>query len=168
MKVSVLWLAVVCAACVQTYPYRIVNEQCNCVQYRSQDPHRAVRYTFTAEYSVNSAIASKIEVIISNDTRDTLDLTYAYVKVSSKNVPYRYNDKFLPVHVPAVLPLSSQTLTLAGESRSSDDGDPWLSVAGEELVVTLKGLRFGESELTQQVVRFVPENPRLSVQRRGT
>ena len=39
--------------------------------------------------------------------------------------------------------------------------NPWLKIAGEELVVTLKGMKLGQRKLPARVVSLIPHNPQL-------
>ena len=40
----------------------------------------------------------------------------------------------------------------------------WNKIAGEQLTITLRGIRLGTKELRQQSVTFVPENPMMKGQ----
>jgi hypothetical protein len=149
-----------CMTPATMYPYRIQNKGCNCERFQTRDG--GVRYAFTASYKVDDGISTRVTIEITNGSRDTLDLSLAHVKIASRNVPYRYNDRFLQVTLPAILPGETTPLTLTGDVEEVKTGDPWLAVAGEELTVTLKGVRAGDRELARQVVRMVPHNPRLA------
>jgi len=161
MKGYLLLMGFALAGCTATYPYLVANDKCDCLQYSTKDDSADVLYILSAEYSVDDGVTSRITVQLQNNTRDTLDMSQAYIKVTSRNIPYRYNDKFLPIHIPFVLPRDKETLVLVGESLLSDSYDPWLSIAGEELLVTLKGLKVGQKELRRLAVRLVPVNPRF-------
>lgn len=142
------------------YPYRVLNNSCNCERFQTRDG--GVQYAFAATYMVDDGITTRVEIEMTNRSRDTLDLSLAHVKISSRNVPYRYNDKFLQVTLPSIPPGEKDRLTLVGEVEDVKTDDPWRVVAGEELTVILKGMRLGERELASQVVRMVPHNPRLT------
>jgi hypothetical protein len=160
----VILFVVVLAGCSSfnaTYPYRVENGDCDCQRYFTMDSRWKVSYAFSAEYSVDEKIVTRIVVDITNETADTLDLSLAHVKINSRNVPYRFNGKFVPLNVQLVLPGGRQTLTLIGEALPRDTGDPWFKMSGEQLVLTLKGMRLKDRKLAQQVVTFVPYNPRL-------
>jgi len=111
---------------------------------------------------VDEGIATRVEIDIRNGSTDTLDLSLAYVRISSRNVPYRYNDKFLAVTIPSVGPGRAERLTLEGEAENLPTEDPWRAIAGEEVTITLKGLRMGGRSLKPQVIRMVPHNPKLA------
>jgi len=151
-----------CTASSALFPYRVTNNDCNCQGFLARDPKADVSYRFTARYAVRDGIATRIEIDIRNGTTDTLDLSLAHVKISSRNVPYRYNNRFLPVTIPAVAPGREERLTLVGEVETLRTENPWYSIAGEEVVATLKGMRLGGLTLTPQVVRMIPDNPKLA------
>ena len=150
-----------CGTSVDVYPYRVLNDDCSCEQFRVADKRMSVTYTFSAVYSLDSAMKTKITVSVQNDDPDTLDLSLAYVKIVSRNIPYRYNDKFLPVTITSIPPGEQRTLSLAGEVDHLQQSDPWLAIAGEKLVVTLKGMRIKGKPLAMQTIQFIPKNPKL-------
>lgn len=150
-----------CAVRPVTYPYRAVTDDCMCERFRARDKSAGVEYVFTARYAVDDVINTRIAVEVWNRGRDTVDLSLAHVKVTSRNVAYRFNDRYLPVTVQAVPPGAHRTLTLVGEGPEADDDQLWFNIAGEEIVVTLKGVRLHGRELKTQVVHFIPHNPKL-------
>jgi hypothetical protein len=150
-----------CGTSVGVYPYRVMNDDCSCEQFRVADKQVSVTYTFSAVYSLDSAMKTKITVSVQNNDPDTLDLSLAYVKIVSRNIPYRYNGKFLPVTATSIPPGDQRTLLLAGEVDHLRQSDPWLAIAGEKLVVTLKGMRIKGKPLAMQTIQFIPKNPKL-------
>ena len=124
-----------------------------------------VRYEFSATYRVDTRITTEITVVVHNGSPDTLDMSSGAIRVASRNVRYRYNNRFVPVTITAVPPDDERTLTLVGSGAEGQSGDPWLPIAGEELVLTLKGLRLRARELASQTIQFVPSNPKFSEQR---
>lgn len=162
--VACLWVMILagCGTSRGPYPYLIVNDNCNCQFYRLLDEKVNVTYSFNAAYSMNGSVSTRITMLIQNNNADTLDLSVAYVRVSSRNIPYRYNGKSLPVTVANIPPGQQRTLTLMGEVEEPGESDPWLAIAGEELVVTIEGVRIGERQIAAQTVQFVPHNPKLS------
>jgi hypothetical protein len=64
-----------------------------------------------------------------------------------------------------VPPHDERTLNLVGSPSGEESADPWLHIAGEQLVLTLKGLRLRAKELATQTIQFVPSNPKLTDQR---
>jgi hypothetical protein len=158
-----------CASTRDSYPYRATNDDCLCERFAAKDRVNPVSYFFSATYRVDDAISTRVVVDIVNESQDTLDLSLTYVRVASRNVRYAYNNKFLPVNIPYVLPGGRRTLTLAGNSIVPvQRDDPWLKIAGEELVVTLKGMRLRGQILSSQTVTFVPYNPKLKAQATST
>jgi hypothetical protein len=145
------------------HPYLITNDNCRCEQYHVKDAEGRVRYTVSAVYEVDEAVATIVTINVENMSPDTVDFSLAYVRISSRNIPYRYNDKSVPLAVSPVAPGRSMPIRLRGEGVQGSGKDPWLGIAGEELVVTLKGIRAGRRELREQVFRLVPMNPRLGV-----
>jgi hypothetical protein len=145
-----------------TYPYRVMNDDCSCQLFRVTDEQARVLYFFSGIYSVGDGVSTRITVTIKNNNTDTLDLSLAYVKIASKNIPYRYNNKFLPITISAIPPGEQRVLTLKGEVEETKLDSPWLAIAGEELVASIEGMRVAGKRIASQVVRFVPHNPKLS------
>jgi len=161
---GLLLVSVVLAGCASNsgmIPYNVTTRNCSCERFELKDADVSVLYVFSAWYRVDEAITTRIVVDLINQSHDTLDLSLANIKVSSRNIPYAYNNKFIPIQIHQVLPGEKRTLTLNGESVTRDSGDPWLKIAGEELVVTLKGMRIRLRTLDPLVVTFVPQNPKL-------
>lgn len=163
-----MWRAVFCFALVfggcgaSVYPYRATDDGCSCELFRVTDEQFGVVYSFSAAYSLRDAMNTRVAISVQNRGVDTLDLSLAYIKITSRNIPYQYNDKFLPVAVPDVPPGETRVLNLDGEVDMSGLPDPWIAIAGEELVVTLKGIQANGKQIPAQVVHFVPMNPKLS------
>ncbi len=146
-----------CSTSVVYYPYLVVTDQCNCREYRTRDGE--VEYKFRAHYSMQDGIVTRIEIELVNRSSDTLSLDLGSVRVSSLNVPYQYNNKFVPLPRLTILPHRSDVVDLTG--RDVSGSDDWLLVAGERLTVTTRGLRLGERRLKEQEVTLIPENPKL-------
>ena len=156
-----------CSSVVNTpttdaYPYRAMNDDCSCELFTTADPKVPVRYEFSASYRVDKSIITEIKVVVHNGSSDTLDMSLGSIRVSSRNVPYRYNNKYVPVTIAAVPPHEERTLTLVGSGIGEEPADPWLHIAGEQLVLTIKGLRLRAKELARQTIQFVPSNPKFS------
>lgn len=143
-------------------PYNAMNDDCACEEYKASDPKVPVQYTFSAGYRIDETITTRISIQVRNETNDTLDMSLGSIKVSSRNVPFRYNNRFVPVTINAVPPHEERTLSLVGSPVKADKKDPWLYIAGEELVLTLRGLRLEGRRLAEQTVRFIPHNPKLA------
>jgi hypothetical protein len=166
-------LAIVLSGCssivksptVDTYPYRAMNNNCSCERFTSVDPKVPVHYEFSATYKVDKKITTEITVLVRNGTADTLDMSLGAIRVASRNVQYRYNNRFVPVTIASVPPHDERTLTLVGSETGEGSSDPWLPIAGEQMVLTLKGLRLRGKELAPQTIQFVPSNPKFSDKR---
>ncbi len=153
----------VLAGCATTVPYRALNDDCNCESYTARDPDGKMTSTVSASYRIDDGITTYITILMKNTGSDTLDLSLAYVKISSRNIPYHSNNKSIPLDILFVLPGNEETLRLEGHVDQGKIGDPWLKIAGEELEITLKGMRVGHRELAPQVVRFIPHNPNIGM-----
>lgn len=141
------------------FDYEAANEDCQCKEYEVKDG-RGVEYTFRANYKVGNAIITTIEIEFRNKGNDTLRLDPGVIKVESRNVAYRLNGKFLPLPDMKIAPGNSDHLQLDGQDMEAVDRE-WNKIAGEQLTVTIKGMRLGRHELSQQTVTFIPENPRM-------
>jgi len=143
----------------RNYAYRITTDACNCETFTAQDPEYRVEYRFTASYTMNDGIATTVQIDLTNRSSDTLFLDQATAKVNSRNISYMYNNKFLPLPMLVIPPGGSNSVTLNGKDRV-DDND-WHKIAGEQMTVTLKGLREGAREIPPRDVTFIPENPMI-------
>ena len=148
-----------CASVPTMYPYRVVTDNCNCEEYQTTDNKHKIDFQFHAQYMMDHGIITSIGVKIINRSSDTLFLDQGSVKISSRNVSYQYNDKFIPLPHLLILPVSSDTVTMTGSEVSG--GDDWNKIAGEQLTLTLQGIRLGDHTLSEQQVTFIPENPKL-------
>lgn len=141
------------------FDYKISNGHCDCLEYRTRDYEAPVEYSFRAEYSMQSGFVTEITVDIRNGSADTLTLDPGSVMVSSRNIEYQYNNKFIPLPDLVINPGASEKLTLDGKEVT--ESPDWNRIAGEQLTLTLRGMRLGGRILTDQVITFVPENPLL-------
>ena len=141
------------------YSYRAINDDCNCQEYRVVDRVEQIEYFFRASYRMEAGIVTSIEIELTNNSPDSLFLNRGAVKVSSNNVAYQYNDKFLPLPEMTIPPHRNDVVKLVG--RETNGKEDWNKIAGEQLRITVKGIRAGARELQPQTVIFVPENPKL-------
>ncbi len=148
-----------CGSQSLTYTYRAVTDDCQCEEYRTTDRQYHVEYRFRARYAMNHGVVTTIEVEFINQSEDTLFLDPGVVRISSRNVPYRYNDKFIPLPHLIIGPSQSENVVMTGTDISQKDD--WNKIAGEQLTVTLKGIRLGLISLPERSVTFIPENPKL-------
>ena len=165
-KVGVILLAGCCSlvcwecATVPSYDYRAISDGCNCTEFRTSDRRNGVEYLFRGSYSMHDGILTTIDIRFTNHSDDTLSLELGSVRVSSRNIDYQYNNRFLPLPALAIPPRSSETVHLTGKSVQREDN--WNQIAGEQLTVTLQGLRIQERVLPATAVVFIPENPKLT------
>ncbi len=143
----------------RSYSYLVTTDNCQCEKYAFTDGHDSLSYVFHASYKMYNGVVTDIEVEIKNDSRDTLFLDHAAAKVFSRNVPYMYNDKSLPLPILLITPGSSNTVHLSGEDRTGEND--WHKIAGEQLTVTIQGLRLGDREITPRTITFIPQNPMM-------
>jgi hypothetical protein len=106
-----------------------------------------------------NGIVTNIEIEMKNNAGDTLFFDHAAAKVTSLNVPYMYNDKFLPLPIMIIPPGASNVVNLSGKDRTGEND--WHKIAGEQLTVTIQGLRVGNNEIVAQSVTFIPDNPMM-------
>ncbi|HLF14366.1 MAG TPA: hypothetical protein VI932_05715 [Bacteroidota bacterium] len=142
-----------------TFGYLIQNENCKCPEFSSSDRTYPVSYRFEASYRMQEGFFTSIRIRIDNRSADTLFLDPGAVMVSSKNIDYQYNNKFIPLPDMVIPPGDSEDLNLDGKEVTTSP--TWRKIAGEQLTLTLKGLRLGEKILGTQAITFVPENPLL-------
>jgi hypothetical protein len=137
----------------------VQNEKCQCKEYTTSDKKYPVGYRFRATYRMEGGFITSINIRFENRGADTLFLDPGSVMVASKNVEYQYNNKFIPLPDMVIPPGESQELDLDGKEVTNVPS--WRKIAGEQLTLTIKGMRLGEKALEKQVVTFVPENPML-------
>ncbi len=140
-----------------SYLYFATTNNCQCTEFRAMD--RQIEYRFRAHFQMRDGISTEIEIEFLNASSDTLYLTSATARVSSRNIPYQFNDKFVPLPPLVIHPHGSNIITLSGNDVSGQDD--WHKIAGEQITVTVKGMRLGWNELALQEVKFVPTNPYL-------
>jgi hypothetical protein len=138
-----------------SYPYRTLDG--NAEEFRSAEGN--VEYRIRAHYRMRSGVTTEIAIEFRNGSDDTLSLDVASVKVSSRNIAYQFNDKFVPL--PRLLIPAHRSDEVALTGWEVEGGDDWLKIAGERLTVTIKGLRLGGKELAPLEAAFVPVNPKL-------
>lgn len=147
------------ASSERSYPYRVMNDDCNCLEYTILDPAAKVEYRLQASYKMQTGVLTEIDFTIINRSDDTLSFERGALKVSSRNVHYQYNNKFLPLPWDPILPRSSGERKLTGKEVTKESN--WHKIAGEQLTITIKGLALSGRELKSQSVIFVPENPNI-------
>ena len=142
-----------------TYGYLVNNNDCRCEEFNTADKKYPVGYRFKASYRMEEGFVTSIAVRFENRGADTLFLDPGAVMVASKNVDYQYNNRFIPLPDMVIPPGSSDELNLDGKEVTA--APSWRRIAGEQLTVTLRGMRYGENILSQQKIVFIPRNPLL-------
>jgi hypothetical protein len=140
------------------YFYRAINDGCNCQEYHVADRPGRVEYLFKARFRMEEGIVTDIEVELTNNSADSIFFDQGAIKVSSENVAYQYNDKFLPLPAMTIPPHRHDVVKLVG--REINGKPDWNKLAGEKLRITIKGLHAGPHDLPPQSATFVPDNPR--------
>jgi hypothetical protein len=166
---SRLWLcclsiALVFGSCTSTftaaYPYLITTDNCNCRRFTYRDERGRFEIDVSARYEVTDRISSTIELVFRNRSHLALSLQQAYIKGTSANIRYPFNDRFQPMPYEVVGPGERYTMTLAGNDPDASD-DPWLKIAGERVVLEIRGLTLGDRPVQPVVLTLIPYNPRL-------
>ena len=148
-------------SCTSTYPYLIATDECNCERFIYKDERGRFEIEASARYNITDRIHSTLEFVFRNNSREPLSLKQAYLKGSSQNVRYEFNDRFQPMPFAVVPPAGSYMLKLEGSDPEMSD-DPWLKIAGEKIVVEMKGMLLGLKPLAPIVITFRPFNPKLA------
>jgi len=148
-----------CAVTEPGYIYRVTTDNCNCEEYHTTDKERRIEFRFSASYRMDHGISTTVKIEFQNNSRDTLFLDQGMVKISSKNISYRYNNKFIPLPFLTIPPGDRDHVDMTGTDVAQTDD--WHKIAGERLSITLKSIRHGENILPERTVVFVPVNPKI-------
>jgi hypothetical protein len=143
-----------------TYNFLVTNRDCNCSTYTVKDKENRIMYVFTATYSLDDNMLTTITMRVMNGSDKVLSFNLARVRVASERFDYRYNNKFVPFNPLTVGSGKEQEIQLVGQAEVKDS-DEWLRIAGEKMVVTIRGIRLGDKELQIEDLEFVPVNPKL-------
>ena len=150
----------VLSSCTHSYPYHVSNENCSCEEYTFSEKEYNVSYQIRAEYRIDDAIITTIELEIFNNGKDTVLLDLGAVKISSRNIAYQYNDRFVPFPARKISPHRSDILIFEGHDNHPEENER-LKIAGEQLTLTLKGIYAGTRRLSEHSITFIPYNPYL-------
>jgi hypothetical protein len=154
----ILLLCLAASGCApQLYHYSAVTEGGSRPEYRLV--RDGIRCIARAEYRMDHGVATDVTVTLSNGSGETLTTDEAAVRVSSANVGYQYNNKFIPMQSMTIPRGASREFHLSGRDVSSEDD--WHKIAGEKLTLTIRGLRLGTRTLDDLEIVFIPENPKL-------
>lgn len=154
-------LLILLAGCSSSYPYIFLTDNCRCQTYTYRDVANKIEIEFKAVYKVDEKVSTTVEIVFRNHSRDTLSLQQAFIKGTSRNIRYQYNDKARPLPYVTVPPQQTYSVTLEGTDTEVVE-DPWRKIAGERTVIEIKGLMLGEKVLSPVKVDFIPLNPKLS------
>jgi hypothetical protein len=163
MKPALLALIAVImfSSCSSTYPYLVTTDECNCETFSFKDERGRFEIDVSARYVITDRINSTIEFVFQNQSRDSLSLRQAFLKGTSLNVRYPFNDRFQPMPFVAVPPGGTYTMTLQG-SDTEATVNPWLKIAGERIVLEIKGMLLGLRPVAPIVLTLKPYNPKLA------
>jgi hypothetical protein len=162
LVLAALLVAVALPACSSSYPYLVTTNDCNCERFIYRGERGRFDVEVSARYVVSDRINSEIELVFRNHDRDSLSLRQAYIKGTSTNVRYQNNDRFQPMPYVIVPPRGAYTMTLRGSDVQVSE-NPWLKIAGEKIVIELRGLLLGKELIAPIVLTLVPYNPKLDL-----
>lgn len=143
-----------------SYPYLVATNDCNCEHFIHRDERGRFELELSARYKVSDRVVSTIELEFRNLSREPMSLRQAYVKGTSVNVRYQFNGQFQPMPYVIIPPGGKYTMTLQGSDTRMTD-NPWLNIAGERIVIEIRGMLLGNSVIPPIVVTLVPYNPKL-------
>jgi len=152
---------VMISSCTTSYPYLITTDGCNCETFLYRDERGRFEIEVTARYEVSDRINSTIDLRYRNRSRDSLSLRQAFLKGTSTNISYQFNDRFQPMPFVAIPPGGVYSMTLQGNDPQPGE-NPWLKIAGEKIVIEIRGMLLGFKPLNPVVLTFIPYNPKLS------
>ena len=109
------------SSCSSTYPYLVTTDECNCESFSFKDERGRFEIDVSARYVITDRINSTIEFVYRNQSRDSLSLRQAYLKGTSLNVRYPFNDRFQPMPFVAVPPGGTYTMTLQGSDTEATE-----------------------------------------------
>jgi hypothetical protein len=163
VKLSVLSVvaAALFSSCTTSYPYLITTNNCNCERFVYRDERGRFEIEISASYEVRDRISSTIGIDFHNESGDSLSLRQAYLKGTSTNVGYQFNGQFLPMPYVLIPPKGTYSMTLQGSDTQAEE-NPWLKIAGERVVIEIKGMLLRDEPIPPIVVTLVPYNPRLT------
>jgi hypothetical protein len=161
-----LWLlcigiAFVASSCTSSYPYLIVTDNCNCERFTYREEGGRFEIDVSARYEVKERITSTIELVFRNKSRDTLSFRQASIKGTSANIQYLSNGRFQPMPFVQIVPGNNYEMTFSG-SDTRLSGDPWLKIAGEKVVLEIRGLLLGGKTVMPIQLTLVPLNPKIA------
>ena len=155
-------IALVASSCTSSYSYLIVTDNCNCERFTYREDRGRFEIDVTARYEVRERITSTIELVFRNRSRDTLSLRQASIKGTSANIQYPSNGRFQPMPFVHIAPGRYYEMTFSGSDSQRSD-DPWLKIAGEKVVLEIRGLLLGGKTVPPLRLTLVPHNPKIAL-----
>ena len=155
-----LGVALLLSSCRSSYPYLVVTDNCNCERFTYRDERGRFEIDVAARYEVKDRIISTIELEFRNKSRMALSLRQAYIKGTSSNIQYPFNDRFQPMPYVLIPAGGHYSMTFTGADAQGTD-NPWLKVAGEKIVLEIRGLTVGGKTILPIVLTLVPYNPKI-------
>ncbi len=137
-----------------------MTDNCNCERFTYREERGRFEIDVSARYEIRDRITSTIELVFRNKSPEALSLRQAYIRGTSSNVRYPFNDRFQPMPFEQIAPGERYSMTFSGsDSRVSDD--PWLKIAGEKVVLEIRGLSIGGKTIHPVLLTLVPYNPKI-------
>jgi hypothetical protein len=99
--------------------------------------------------------------VFRNRDRQALSLQQAFIKGTSSNIRYPFNDRFQPMPFVQIPPGSNYTMTLSGSDTQVSD-NPWLKIAGEKVLLEIRGILLGEKKVLPIQLSLIPYNPKIA------
>jgi hypothetical protein len=155
-------IALVASSCTLSYPYLILTDNGNVERFTFREDRGRFEIDVTARYEVKERITSTIELVFRNKSRDTLSLRQAFIKGTSANIQYPSNGRFQPMPFVQIAPGSDYEMTFSGSDSQRSD-DPWLKIAGEKVVLEIRGLLIGGKIVAPLRLTLVPHNPKIAL-----
>jgi hypothetical protein len=153
-------IALVVSSCTSSYPYLVATDNCNCERFTYREERGRFEIDVSARYEIKDRITSTIELVFRNKSHEALSLRQAYIKGTSSNIQYPFNDRFQPMPFVQIAPGGHYTMTFSGsDSRLSDN--PWLKIAGEKVGLEIRGLSLGGKTVLPIQLTLVPYNPKI-------
>jgi hypothetical protein len=146
--------------CASRYPFILMVEDHVVRSQTIEDTVNKVFYHYDASYTVKSKVASRIILVVTNHSRGILSLGSGRIRIASRNIDYEMNERFLPLPAIEIEPYGKYELTFSGSGRKTVD-EPWQLIAGEQMMLTLRGLLLDGKEIPGHSIRLIPVNPKL-------
>jgi hypothetical protein len=154
-------IALLVSSCTSSYPYLVATNNCNCERFTYREERGRFEIDVSARYEIKDKITSTIELVFRNKSREMLSLRQAYIKGTSSNIEYPFNGRFQPMPFVQIAPGGDYTMTFSGsDSRLSEN--PWLKIAGERVVLEIRGLSLGGKPILPIHLTLVPYNPKIA------